>query len=60
MSFIRFGMLTFRWEDYEYTRFNRNRLAWWGDGWTEMERNKGDLVSHYLDKIDIPPLPLAN
>ena len=48
----------FRWEDFEYVRFNRNRLAWWGDGWTEMERNGDDLVSHYLDNIDIPPVHL--
>ena len=39
-------------------RFNRNRLAWWGDGWAEMERNKDDLVSHYLDNVDIPPVYL--
>jgi hypothetical protein len=52
------GAADFRWEDFEYVRFNRNRLAWWGDGWTEMERNKDDLVSHYLDNVDIPPVHL--
>jgi len=52
------GADDFRWEDFEYVRFNRNRLAWWGDGWTEMERNKDDLVSHYLDNVDSPPVHL--
>lgn len=48
------------WEDYDYTRFNRNRLAWWGDGWTERERNGLDLVSHYLENVDYPPVNLPN
>jgi uncharacterized protein YfaP (DUF2135 family) len=45
-----------RWEDYDYVPFHRNRLAYYGDGWTEVERNGGDPVA-YLDRIDYPPIP---
>lgn len=45
-----------RWEDYDYVRFHRNRLAFYGDGWTEVERNGGDPAA-YMDRIDFPPIP---
>jgi hypothetical protein len=36
--------------------FHRNRFAYYGDGWTEVERYKGDIVS-YMDHVDLPPIP---
>ena len=36
--------------------FHKNRFAYYGDGWTEVERNGGDPVA-YMDNIDYPPLP---
>ena len=56
------GMMVFenpRWEDYDYVRFHRNRLAYFGDGWTEVERSGGDPAS-YMDNIDYPPVPGEN
>ena len=45
-----------RWEDYDYVMYHRNRFAYYGDGWTEVERNGGDPAS-YMDNIDYPPVP---
>lgn len=45
-----------RWEDYDYVMFHKNRFAYYGDGWTEVERNEGDPVA-YMDNIDYPPVP---
>jgi len=45
-----------RWEDYDYVMFHHNRFAYYGDGWTEIERKGGDILS-YMDHIDYPPLP---
>jgi hypothetical protein len=45
-----------RWEDYDYVMFHKNRFAYYGDGWTEVERNGGDPVA-YMDNIDYPPVP---
>jgi hypothetical protein len=45
-----------RWEDYDYVMFHRNRFAYYGDGWTEVERNGGDPVA-YMDRVDFPPVP---
>jgi hypothetical protein len=36
--------------------FHKNRFAYYGDGWTELERNGGDPAS-YMDHIDFPPVP---
>ena len=36
--------------------FHKNRFAYYGDGWTEVERNGGDPVA-YMDSIDYPPVP---
>ena len=36
--------------------FHRNRFAYYGDGWTEVERYQGDIVS-YMDHVDPPPVP---
>ncbi|GEM07200.1 flavin-binding monooxygenase [Rhodotorula toruloides] len=45
-----------RWEDFHYTRSNRNRLAWLGNGWSKTELEGGD-TAYYLDEIDYPPVP---
>jgi hypothetical protein len=37
--------------DYDYVRFHRNRPAYYGDGWTEVERNGGDPIA-YMHAID--------
>ncbi|BGO99663.1 hypothetical protein NBRC10513v2_003890 [Rhodotorula toruloides] len=45
-----------RWEDFEYTHLNKNRLAWLGNGWSKTELEGGD-TAYYLDEIDYPPVP---
>jgi len=44
-----------RWEDFEYEFVNDNPWGWFGDGWTEDEKNKRVKVN-YLDlgAIDFP------
>lgn len=44
-----------RWEDYEYEYVNDNPNGWFGDGWTENEKQKRINVD-YLDddQIDYP------
>jgi hypothetical protein len=46
-----------RWEDYDYVMFHRNRFAYYGDGYTEVERVGGDAIVSYMDNIDYPPVP---
>lgn len=45
-----------RWEDFDYKYVNDNPTSWFGDGWTEKEKNKMIDVD-YLDddQIDFPP-----
>jgi hypothetical protein len=45
-----------QWEDYDFVPFHRNRLAFHGDGWTEVEWN-GGARGAYLDRVDYPPIP---
>jgi hypothetical protein len=50
-----------RWEDYRYEFVHENANGWFGDGWTENEKNKSINVD-YLDyeNIDFPsPAVLA-
>ena len=46
-----------RWEDYDYVTFHRNRFAYYGDGWTEVEKAGGEGIISYMDSIDYPPVP---
>ena len=44
-----------RWEDFDYEYVNDNPTGWFGDGWTENEKN--DTINvNYLDddQIDFP------
>jgi len=47
-----------RWEDYDYVYLNeqKNRFAWLGDGWTQVEKYGGD-TAFYMEDIDYPPVP---
>lgn len=44
-----------RWEDFDYEYINDNPLGWFGDGWTQNEKN-GTINVDYLDEdqIDFP------
>lgn len=46
-----------RWEDFEYTYWHDNPVAWLGDGWTDAEK-KNNFDAWYLDKqsVDVPPI----
>lgn len=53
-----------RWEDYEYVHLDEddpehNILGWLGNGWTDIQRENGDL-SWYIEPehIDFPSAPL--
>lgn len=44
-----------RWEDFDYKYVNDNPMGWFGDGWTENERNHCVSVSYLDDEnIDFP------
>ena len=46
-----------RWEHYVYEYLNAECMfGYLGDGWTESEKNGGD-VAYYLNEVDIPPIP---
>jgi hypothetical protein len=46
-----------RWQDYDYKYLNAESMfGYLGDGWTEAEKNGGD-VAYYLDEVDYPPIP---
>ena len=46
-----------RWQDYDYEYLNTESMfGYLGDGWTEAEKNGGD-VAYYLDQVDYPPIP---
>ena len=44
-----------RWEDFVFKYVGDNQMGWFGDGWTENERN-GCVNVDYLDdeNIDFP------
>lgn len=55
-----------RWEDYEYVYHGerrggdeRNRLLWFGNGWSELQINGGE-TAYYIDPMfqDVPSAPL--
>jgi len=50
-----------RWEDFDYVQTTqKNRLAWLGSGWTEVEMEEDTPernTAPYLDEIDVPPVP---
>jgi len=50
-----------RWEDYNMTSAlsQKNRLAWLGNGWTQLEKNKDGNRAFYLEQseVDVPPIP---
>jgi len=37
--------------------FHRNRFAYYGDGYTELEKAGGEAVVSYMDNINCPPVP---
>ena len=49
-----------RWQDYEYEYLNTECMfGYLGDGWTDAEKNGGD-VAYYLDEVEFPPIPLED
>jgi hypothetical protein len=56
-----------RWEDYEYEfdedgddPIKANRLAWLGNGWSELQIREGGDMSFYIEPefVDFPASPL--
>lgn len=41
------------WEDYDYVRFHRNRLAYCGDGWTEVEERSTSSFLYGCDWLSL-------
>jgi hypothetical protein len=46
-----------RWEDFEYTSNEKNKLRWLGNGWSETLTEGGGDPSWYLNgnEVDLPP-----
>ena len=46
-----------RWEDFDYTTTERNRLRWLGNGWSSTLMEGGGDPSWYLnpEEVDLPP-----
>jgi hypothetical protein len=48
-----------RWEDWEYTYVDGNEFGWFGDGWSEMDRNDTlDRTFYLAGKVNIVDEPL--
>jgi hypothetical protein len=44
-----------RWEDFDYAYIDDNAFGWFGNGWTENEKNKMINVDYLNeDRIDFP------
>ncbi|KAK9460471.1 uncharacterized protein V1516DRAFT_626211 [Lipomyces oligophaga] len=48
-----------RWEDYDYKYVNDNPFEWFGNGWSNIEKEEGTDRSYYLNPniVDFPPVP---